>query len=99
MTRLSFRPRPLDIHKKLPVVKSIKDLEDDEAPASTRNSQFARLASEVDNEVWILYLSTFTFLLLRDLFLHHDLVNSIRSFLFMLLYRPLLNLAFFKVPT
>lgn len=27
MSRLSFRPRPLDIHKKLPIVKSIKDLD------------------------------------------------------------------------
>ncbi|XP_044486618.1 uncharacterized protein LOC123211786 isoform X2 [Mangifera indica] len=29
MSRLSIRPRPLDIHKKLPVVKSFKDFEDD----------------------------------------------------------------------
>ncbi|XP_054816709.1 uncharacterized protein LOC129316353 [Prosopis cineraria] len=50
MSRLSFRPRPLDIHKKLPIVKSIKDFEDDEAPASTRNSQLLRLAPEVDSE-------------------------------------------------
>ncbi|XP_020972849.1 enhancer of polycomb homolog 2 [Arachis ipaensis] len=26
MTRLSFRPRPLDIHKKLPIVKSVKEM-------------------------------------------------------------------------
>lgn len=54
MNRLSFRPRPLDIHKKLPIVKSIKDFEDDEAgsiaAASTRNSQLLRIASETDNE-------------------------------------------------
>lgn len=55
MTRLSFRPRPLDIHKKLPIVKSVKDFDDDETPTSTRNSHLLRLASEVDNEVWILY--------------------------------------------
>lgn len=59
MSRLSFRPRPLDIHKKLPIVKSIKDFEDDEAPASTRNSQLLRLAPEVDNEVWTHYLKIF----------------------------------------
>ncbi|XP_010913981.1 uncharacterized protein [Elaeis guineensis] len=54
MSRLSFRPRPLDIHKKLPIVKSIKDFEDDDAPAtaaSTRNSQLLRLAADADNEV------------------------------------------------
>ncbi|XP_022969598.1 enhancer of polycomb homolog 2-like [Cucurbita maxima] len=51
MSRLSFRPRPLDIHKKLPIVKSVKELEDDETPTSTRNSQLLRLATEVDNEV------------------------------------------------
>ncbi|XP_057977162.1 enhancer of polycomb-like protein 1 isoform X2 [Malania oleifera] len=55
MSRLSFRPRPLDIHKKLPIVKSIKDFEDfEETPtsASTRNSQVLRLAAaEADNEV------------------------------------------------
>lgn len=52
MSRLSFRPRPLDIHKKLPIVKSIKDFEDDEAPASTRNSQLLRAVPEVEHEVW-----------------------------------------------
>lgn len=51
MSRLSFRPRPLDIHKKLPIVKSVKELEDDETPTSTRNSQLLRFAAEVDNEV------------------------------------------------
>ncbi|KAL6531499.1 hypothetical protein OROMI_027862 [Orobanche minor] len=51
MNRLSFRPRPLDINKKLPIVKSVKDFEDDEVPTSTRNSQMLRLAAEVENEV------------------------------------------------
>ncbi|XP_023643035.1 uncharacterized protein LOC17894599 [Capsella rubella] len=53
MSRLSFRPRPLDIHKKLPILKSFKDFEDDDTPTSTtRNSQLLRIASvEVDNEV------------------------------------------------
>ncbi|KAH7684280.1 Enhancer of polycomb protein [Dioscorea alata] len=54
MSRLSFRPRPLDIHKKLPIVKSVKEFEDDEAPvtgASTRNSQLLRLAAETEIEV------------------------------------------------
>ncbi|CAL9072591.1 unnamed protein product [Musa textilis] len=53
MSRLSFRPRPLDIHKKLPVVKSVKEFEDDEAPSttpSTRNSMLHRLAPENDTE-------------------------------------------------
>ncbi|KAL8555000.1 hypothetical protein ACS0TY_002981 [Phlomoides rotata] len=51
MSRLSFRPRPLDINKKLPILKSFKDFEDDEGPTSTRNSQILRLAVEADNEV------------------------------------------------
>ncbi|XP_058113110.1 uncharacterized protein LOC131256075 [Magnolia sinica] len=51
MSRLSIRPRPLDIHKKLPIVKSVKDFEDDEVTASTRNSQILRIAAEADNEV------------------------------------------------
>ena len=54
MSRLSFRPRPLDIHKKLPIIKSIKEFEDDETPtaaASTRNSHLLRLVAEADNEV------------------------------------------------
>ncbi|KAK9151102.1 hypothetical protein Syun_009411 [Stephania yunnanensis] len=56
MSRLSFRPRPLDIHKKLPIVKSVKDFEDEDTPTtasttSTRNSQLLRLAAEADNEV------------------------------------------------
>ncbi|KAL5230300.1 hypothetical protein ABZP36_029076 [Zizania latifolia] len=29
MSRPSFRPRPLDIHKKLPIIKSVRELEDD----------------------------------------------------------------------
>ncbi|THF99711.1 hypothetical protein TEA_001113 [Camellia sinensis var. sinensis] len=51
MSRLSFRPRPLDIHKKLPIVKSVKDFEDDETPTSTRSSQILRPPQEADNEV------------------------------------------------
>ncbi|KAL3651466.1 hypothetical protein CASFOL_004468 [Castilleja foliolosa] len=51
MSRLSFRPRPLDINKKLPILKSLKDFEDDEGPTSTRNSQLLRFAAETDNEV------------------------------------------------
>ncbi|XP_019052069.1 PREDICTED: enhancer of polycomb-like protein 1 isoform X1 [Nelumbo nucifera] len=51
MSRLSFRPRPLDIHKKIQIVKSIKDFEDEEATTSTRNSQLLRFAAEADNEV------------------------------------------------
>ncbi|CAF2178538.1 BnaA07g38490D [Brassica napus] len=57
MSRLSFRPRPLDIHKKLPILKSLKDFEDDDTTptSATRNSQLLlRIASssvDVDNEV------------------------------------------------
>ncbi|KAJ4844487.1 hypothetical protein Tsubulata_006323 [Turnera subulata] len=54
MSRLSIRPRPLDIHKKLPIVKSVKDFEDDDnTPTSTRNSsQLLRLSvTETESEV------------------------------------------------
>ncbi|KAK4402056.1 Enhancer of polycomb1 [Sesamum angolense] len=51
MSRLSFRPRPLDFNKKIPIVKSVKDFEDDEVPTSARNSQTLRLTAEADNEV------------------------------------------------
>ncbi|KAL5703731.1 hypothetical protein ACHQM5_022251 [Ranunculus cassubicifolius] len=52
MSRLSFRPRPLDIHKKLPIFKSVKDFEDDESSTSLRSSQLLRLAAEEsDNQV------------------------------------------------
>ncbi|KAI3714284.1 hypothetical protein L1987_72881 [Smallanthus sonchifolius] len=52
MSRLSFRPRPLDIHKKLPIVKSVKDFEDDDTPTSTR-TQMLRLVAEVDNDTQV----------------------------------------------
>eukprot|EP00252_Welwitschia_mirabilis_P025861 TRINITY_DN8242_c0_g1_i1.p1 TRINITY_DN8242_c0_g1~~TRINITY_DN8242_c0_g1_i1.p1 ORF type:complete len:461 (+),score=106.91 TRINITY_DN8242_c0_g1_i1:486-1868(+) len=43
------RPRPVDINKKLPIIRSCKDLEDDES-TGTRASQLARLALENENE-------------------------------------------------
>lgn len=52
MSRLSFRPRPLDIHKKLPILKSIKDFEDDDTPTSTR-TQMLRLVAETDNDTQV----------------------------------------------
>ncbi|KAL4569516.1 hypothetical protein LXL04_025155 [Taraxacum kok-saghyz] len=52
MSRLSFRPRPLDIHKKLPIVKSIKDFEDDDTPTSTR-TQMLRIIAESDNDTQV----------------------------------------------
>ncbi|CAA6670799.1 unnamed protein product [Spirodela intermedia] len=52
MSRLSFRPRPLDIHKKLPIVKSIKDFEDDDVVTTTATrNQLQRFVAEADNEV------------------------------------------------
>ncbi|KAK8956515.1 hypothetical protein KSP39_PZI000035 [Platanthera zijinensis] len=54
MSRLSFRPRPLDIHKRLPIVKSVKEFDDDDvstAALATRNSQLLRIAAEAYNEV------------------------------------------------
>lgn len=56
MSRLSFRPRPLDIHKKLPILKSLKDFEDDDNSTTTRNSQIQRLSVEPENEVMLLIM-------------------------------------------
>lgn len=55
MSRLSFRPRPLDIHKKLPIIKNFQDFQDDETPSSTR-THFFRLAIEPDIEVPCMFL-------------------------------------------
>lgn len=63
MSRLSFRPRPLDIHKKLPIVKSIKDFEDDDTPTSTR-TQMLRLVAEADNDTQVLLQVYFFFICL-----------------------------------
>ncbi|XP_071705905.1 uncharacterized protein [Rutidosis leptorrhynchoides] len=52
MSRPSFRPRPLDIHKKLPILKSIKDFEDDDTPTSTR-THLLRLVAEADNDTQV----------------------------------------------
>lgn len=49
MSRLSFRPRPIDITKKIPIVRSVKDLEDDEN-AGTRSCQIARLQFDNEND-------------------------------------------------
>ena len=38
MSRLSLRPRPLDIHKKFLIVKSIKDFEDEDSLTFSQNS-------------------------------------------------------------
>ncbi|KAG8368972.1 hypothetical protein BUALT_Bualt15G0101800 [Buddleja alternifolia] len=51
MSRLSIRPRPLDFQKKLPIVKSVKDFEDDDVLTSTRSSQISHISAEADNEV------------------------------------------------
>eukprot|EP00249_Psilotum_nudum_P021124 c27981_g2_i1 orf=317-1837(-) len=50
MSRLSFRPRPLDIHKKLPIVKSVKDLDNDEAVIVSRTALHTHNLVNLDNE-------------------------------------------------
>ncbi|KAL8230036.1 hypothetical protein R6Q57_014936 [Mikania cordata] len=57
MSRPSFRPRPLDIHKKLPILKSIKDFEDDDTPTSTR-TQMLRLVAETDNDTQVQHVAS-----------------------------------------
>lgn len=44
MSRPSFRPRPLDIHKKLPIVRSIKDLDIEDSIRSTDTAECDNLA-------------------------------------------------------
>ncbi|XP_065874706.1 enhancer of polycomb-like protein 1 [Euphorbia lathyris] len=39
MSRLSLRPRAVDINRKLSILKSLKDFEDDETPTCTRKPQ------------------------------------------------------------
>eukprot|EP00249_Psilotum_nudum_P021122 c27981_g1_i1 orf=317-1828(-) len=51
MNRLSFRPRPLDIHKRLPIVKSIKDLDNDEPALVSRTALHGHSICNSDNEV------------------------------------------------
>ncbi|KAJ7533978.1 hypothetical protein O6H91_13G074000 [Diphasiastrum complanatum] len=50
MSRLSFRPRPLDIHKKLPIVKSVRDLDNDESVGVSRTVQHNHVALDSENE-------------------------------------------------
>ncbi|KAI3731551.1 hypothetical protein L1987_62740 [Smallanthus sonchifolius] len=57
MSRPSFRPRPLDIHKKLPILKSIKDFEDDDTPTSTR-THMLRLVAETDNDTQVQHVAS-----------------------------------------
>lgn len=59
MSRLSFRPRPLDIHKKLPILKSIKDFEDDDGQTNTRNLILRLAAEATENEVFELNSCSF----------------------------------------
>ena len=52
MSRLSFRPRPLDIHKKLPIVKSIKDLDiEDSSVGRASHAVSASLDGDCENLV------------------------------------------------
>lgn len=53
-SRLTFRPRPLDIHKKLPIVKSVKDLDSDEGVS--RTVQHNHIALDAENELVCIYL-------------------------------------------
>jgi hypothetical protein len=51
MSRLSFRPRPLDIYKKLPIVKSVKDLDGDDNTASRNLPQSSSNGADADSEL------------------------------------------------
>lgn len=48
-SRLTFRPRPLDIHKKLPIIKSVKDL--DSGEGVSRTVQHNHIALDAENEL------------------------------------------------
>jgi hypothetical protein len=49
MSRLSFRPRPLDIYKKLPIVKSVKDLDGDDIASVSKNLPSSSNGVDADN--------------------------------------------------
>ncbi len=51
MSRLSFRPRPLDIYKKLPIVKSVKDLDGDDNTTSRNLPQSSSNGADADSEL------------------------------------------------
>ncbi|CAM6027809.1 unnamed protein product [Sphagnum balticum] len=51
MSRLSFRPRPLDIYKKLPIVKSGKDLDGDDIASVSKNLPSSSNGVDADNEL------------------------------------------------
>lgn len=49
MSRLSFRPRPVDIHKKLPIVRSVEDLDTEDGGVS-RALHHNHFALDAENE-------------------------------------------------
>ncbi len=51
MSRLSFRPHPLDIYKKLPIVKSVKDLDGDDIASVSKNLPSSSNGVDADNEL------------------------------------------------
>ncbi|EFJ37946.1 hypothetical protein SELMODRAFT_139753 [Selaginella moellendorffii] len=51
MSRLSFRPRPVDIHKKLPIVKSVRDLDNEDGIGVSRMVQHGHVALDSENEL------------------------------------------------
>lgn len=59
MSRLSFRPRPLDIHKKLPIVKSVKDLDIDEGPSVSRSLPHGHTNNVLDGECELVCCTVF----------------------------------------
>jgi enhancer of polycomb-like protein len=61
-----FRPRPLDIHKKLPIVKSVKDLDIDEAAVVSRASLHTNVViAYSDNEPVRAHTPSLLFLILK----------------------------------
>ncbi len=52
MSRLSFRPRPLDIQKKLSIVTSVAEIDGDDSGVS-RMVQHAHVALDAENEAVI----------------------------------------------
>lgn len=92
MSRLSIRPRPLDIHKKLPIVKSFKDFEDEDLPttSATRSSQLLRMAesdiilNNSNHEVILPTVFFFVFFFLTEIclllvYLCHGLLCVVRN--------------------
>jgi hypothetical protein len=73
MSRLSFRPCPLDIYKKLPIVKSGKDLDGDDIASVSKNLPSSSNGVAADNELVCQFIEIYDIFPLSFLHTTHSL--------------------------